>query len=122
MEALITHISIIEGDDITVIAYRGRSGIRTPGAFIVYINSHQHHFLVDFLIRTAALAPTAVIVIFFILVSSFFAFKKLKSDTELITNWKYVGIGAPSTQEIMLMNTTKQIIATKVAIFYHTFI
>ncbi|PKP43163.1 MAG: hypothetical protein CVT93_00850 [Bacteroidetes bacterium HGW-Bacteroidetes-10] len=64
--------------------------------------------------RPAAKAPTASIIVFFILVVSFFNIFFI--DNAPRYNWKYVGIGNPSAHDIKLVIMTKQIIKTKIII------
>lgn len=70
------------------------------------IYGYTNRFPSDLTSGPAATAPTALIKVFFIIVSSFPSV--LKYDTAPKTSWKYVGKGNPSALEIKLVITTKR--------------
>lgn len=72
----------------------------------IYIYGYTNLFPSDQTSGPAATAPTALIKVFSILISSFP--NKLKYDTTPNTSWKYVGKGNPSAPEIKLVITTKR--------------
>ena len=66
----------------------------------------------NFLFRPAALAPTAIIIVFFILDTSFP--NTLSSDMPPKKSWKNVGIGNPSAHDTVLAITTKRFDFSKI--------
>ena len=76
----------------------------------IYWYTYCYH--ANFLFRPAATAPTAFIIVFFILDTSFPNI--LKSETPPRTSWKYVGIGNPSAHDTKLVITTKRLNCYKI--------